>query len=227
MESARYMANVITAANLLFGAMSILLSVMGRYVPAAWILFFSVIFDIADGKIARTGSGFSEFGKQFDSLADLISFVVAPSVLIFTLNRPEFFLWRMLVCLVAVFCGTFRLARFNTEAEERESPFFNGLPSPAFGAILASFVLIHYHYNLEIEPRIISIMTAMLAMMMVSGIKYPTFKNVSLFQWKYLLGFAIILPMLFIAPEVTIFILSIVYLILMPIRVNLMKGAKG
>ncbi len=226
MESTKYMANVITAANLFFGAMSIFLSVIGKYIPAAWIIFFSIIFDIADGKIARMSNGFSEFGKQFDSLADLVSFVVAPSVLIFTLNRPEFFLWRLLVCLVAVFCGAFRLARFNSEAEEKIDLFFNGLPSPGFGAALASFVLIYYHYNLEIEPRVISVMAAILAMMMVSGIKYPTFKNVSLFQWKYLLGFAIILPMLFIAPELTIFILSLVYVVLMPIKANLMREEK-
>ena len=221
MESTRYMANVITAANLLFGAMSIFLSIMGRYVPAAWIIFFSIIFDIADGKIARMGNEFSEFGKQFDSLADLVSFVVAPSVLIFTLNRPEFFLWRLLVCLVVVFCGVFRLARFNSETEEKIALFFNGLPTTGFGMVCASMVLIHYKYNLEIEPRVISVMTAILAMTMVSGIKYPTFKNVSLFQWKYLLGFAIILPMLFIAPELTVFILSLVYLILIPIKANL------
>lgn len=228
MESANYMANVTTAANLLFGAMSIFLSVIGKYVPAAWIIFFSIIFDIADGKIARMGNnGFSEFGKQFDSLADLVSFVVAPSVLIFTLNRPQFFLWRILVCLVAVFCGAFRLARFNTEAEEKISRFFNGLPSPAFGAITVSIVLVHYKYHLAVEPRIVSVLVAILAMMMVSSIKYPTFKNVALFRWKYLLGFVIILPLLFIIPELVVFILSLVYVLFMPIKANLMREGKG
>ncbi len=226
MESTKYMANVITAANLFFGAMSIFLSVIGKYIPAAWIIFFSIIFDIADGKIARMSNGFSEFGKQFDSLADLVSFVVAPSVLAFTLNCPTFFLWRLLVCLIAVFCGAFRLARFNTEAEDKISLFFNGLPTPGFGALVASIVLVHYHYNLEIEPQIISVIVAILAMMMVSRIKYPTFKNVALFQWKYLLGFAIILPMLFIAPELTIFILSLAYVVLMPIKANLTREEK-
>jgi len=226
MESANYMANVTTAANLLFGAMSIFLAMIGKYVPAAWIIFFSVIFDIADGKIARMGNGSSEFGKQFDSLADLISFVVAPAVLIFTLDPPEFFLWRLLVCLVVIFCGAFRLARFNTEAEDKITLFFNGLPSPAFGMICASFVLIYYHYNLKIEPRMISLLVAILAMMMVSQIKYPSFKDVSLFQWKYLLGFAAILAMLFVIPELTVFVLSLTYVIFMPIKANLMKGAK-
>ncbi len=227
MESARYMANVTTAANLLFGVMSIFLSVMGKYVPAAWIIFFSIVFDIADGKIARSGNGSSEFGKQFDSLADLVSFVVAPSILIFVLNRPPFFLWRLLICLVAVFCGAFRLARFNTEAEEKQTLFFNGLPTPGFGAVTASIVLIHYKYNLVIEPRIISVIVAILAMMMVSRIKYPTFKNVSLFQWKYLLGFAIILTMLFIIPELVVLVLSSAYVILMPIKANVTKGGNG
>ena len=229
MESANYMANVTTAANLLFGAMSIFLCVIGKYVPAAWIIFFSVIFDIADGKIARMGNSFSDFGKQFDSLADLVSFIVAPAILIFTLNPPEFLLWRLLVCLIVIFCGAFRLARFNTEAEDKIPAFFNGLPTTAFGMACASIVLvlIHYKDTLVIEPRVISIIIAMLAMMMVSRIKYPTYKNVSLLQWKYVFGFAIILPMLFIIPELTVFSLSLVYVIFMPIKANLTKGGKG
>lgn len=224
MESAMYMANVITAANLLFGVMSILLSVMDKFVPAAWIIFFSIIFDIADGKIARMSNQISEFGKQFDSLADLVSFVVAPSVLIFTLYSHEFFLWRLLVCLIAVFCGAFRLARFNVEAEGKIATFFNGLPSPGFGAFCASMVLVCYKYNLPIEPRIISIVVAILAMMMVSRIKYPTFKDLSLFQGRYLIGLVIILLLLFIIPEVAVFVLSVFYVIFMPIKANLMGG---
>jgi CDP-diacylglycerol--serine O-phosphatidyltransferase len=229
MESTRYMANVVTAANLLFGAMSIFLSVVGRSVAAAWIIFFSIIFDIADGKIARMGSdnGFSEFGKQFDSLADLVSFVIAPAVLIFTLHPPSFFLWRLLVCLVAVFCGAFRLARFNTEAEDKIALFFNGLPTPAFAAPLASFALVYYHYNLQVDPQVISVTVAILAMMMVSRIKYPTFKDVTLFRWRYLAVFVIILPLLFIIPELVLFVLSFIYVIVMPVRANLiMEGKK-
>lgn len=227
MESAQYMANVATAANVLFGSMSIFLALMGKYVPAAWIIFFSVIFDIVDGKIARMGNSFSDFGKQFDSLADLVSFVVAPAILIFTLNRPDFFLWRLLVCLIIIFCGAFRLARFNIEAEEKISKFFNGLPSTAFGMACASFVLVYYHYNLKIEPRIISIVVAILAMMMVSRIKYPTFKDVSLLHWKYLFGFAIVLAALFIIPELVVFSLSLIYVIVMPIRANLIRQREG
>ncbi len=216
MESARYMANVVTAANLLFGAMSIFLSVIGKYVPAAWIIFFSIAFDIADGKIARMGNGLSEFGRQFDSLADLVSFVLAPAVLVFTLNVPSFFLWRVVVCLVAIFCGAFRLARFNTEAEEKIPLFFNGLPTPGFAAPVASIALVHYRYNLTVQPQIISVIVAILAMMMVSRIEYPTFKDVSLRRWKYLPAFAIIMVMLFIVPELTAFVLSFAYVVLLP-----------
>lgn len=224
MESAKYMANVATTANLLFGAMSIFLSLMGSYVAAAWIIFFSIIFDIADGKIARMGQGFSEFGKEFDSLADLVSFIVAPAILLFTLKRPHFFLWRLLVCLMVIFCGALRLARFNTEAEEKITQFFNGLPTTAFGMVCASMVLVFYRYDLEMEPRIISMLVGLLAMMMVSPVKYPTYKDVSLWQWKYLLGFAIIIGMLFFIPELTVLIISLVYLIVMPIKANLMGG---
>jgi len=210
------MANIVTTANLLFGAMSVFLVLAGKYVAAGWIIFFSLIFDIADGKIARMGKGISRFGKQFDSLADLISFIVAPAVLIFTLNRPHFFLWRFLVCLMIIFCGAFRLARFNIEAEEKQTLFFNGLPTTGFGVTCASIVLIHYKYNLQIAPRIVSVIVALLAMMMVSRLKYPTFKDVSFFQWRYLPSFAIILTMLLIVPEVTVFVSCLAYAIFVP-----------
>lgn len=223
MESIRYLTDVIIVTNLLFGTMSIFLVAIGKYVSAAWIIFFSIIFSIADGRIARTGNGFTEFNKQFDSLAKLVSFVLAPSILIFTLNREPFFLWRLLVCLIAIFCGAFRLTRFNTEAEDKIALFFNGLPSLGFGATVASIVLIYHKYNLDLEPRIISVIVAILAIAMVSQIRYPTFKDVALFQWKCLLCFAIIFPMLFIIPELTVLVLSLVYIVLMPIKTNLIK----
>jgi phosphatidylserine synthase len=155
-----------------------------------------------------------------------VSFVVAPAVLIFTLNYPHFFLWRLLVCLITIFCGVFRLARFNTEAEEKTALFFNGLPTPGFAMCCASIALVHYRYNLRIEPRVISVTVAILAMFMVSGIKYPTFKNVSLLQLRYLLGFALILPVLFFIPEITVFILSFTYVILMPCIKNKVESRK-
>jgi len=226
MESAQYMANVVTSANLLFGAMSIFLSLVGKYVPAAWVVLFAIVFDIADGKIARMGNETSQFGKQFDSLADLVSFVVAPAVLISVLDRPDFSLWRLLACLTVVFCGTFRLARFNTEAEDKISLFFNGLPTPGFAAIIVSFILVYHHYNLKVDPQVISGTVAILAMMMVSSIKYPTFKNIPLFQRRHLLYVALAIVALFIVPEVVIFILSVLYVLVMPIKANLMKGAK-
>ncbi|MFH1046635.1 MAG: CDP-diacylglycerol--serine O-phosphatidyltransferase [Candidatus Omnitrophota bacterium] len=227
MESVHYMANVTTAGNILFGTMSILLSVVGRHIAAAWIIFFSIVFDIADGKIARMGTkGFTQFGKQFDSLADLVSFVVAPAVLIFTLYTPEFFLWRVLVCLLAVFCGAFRLARFNVEAEEKITLFFNGLPTPAFAGMLTSLVLVCHRYNIVVEPRVIELIVGFLAMMMVSHIKYPTYKGVSLLQWHYGLSFIIILLLLFVIPELVVFVLFGIYVVCIPVKINLAKGLK-
>ena len=144
----RVIANIITASNISIGFIVIISSFNNNLILASWLVLICVVLDIIDGKVSRLSEDLNSFGKEFDSLADLVSFVVAPSVLIFTLNRPQFFLWRMLVCLVAVFCGAFRLARFNTEAEEKISRFFNGLPSPAFGAITVAIVLVHYKYHL-------------------------------------------------------------------------------
>ncbi|MFH1245363.1 MAG: CDP-diacylglycerol--serine O-phosphatidyltransferase [Candidatus Omnitrophota bacterium] len=226
MESARYMANVITAANLIFGATAIFLALMTKYVPAAWIIYLAILCDIADGKIARMGKELSEFGKQFDSLADLVSFVVAPAVLIFSLSRTTFCLWRLIACLIAVFCGTFRLARFNTENEDKQTRFFHGLPTPGFGAICASIVLISHKYNIQLESRTISAAVAILAIMMVSHIKYPSFKDKTVYQGKYLLAVVVMLIMLLFIPELTMFILCSMYVIFLPLRINLKEGRK-
>lgn len=223
MESVRYMANVITSANLMLGTVSILLAILSKFVPAAWVIFLAFICDIADGKIARMADGTSTFGQQCDSLADLVSFILAPCVLVFTFRRPEFFIWRLLACLLIVFCGAFRLARFNTESESKAA-FFNGLPSPAFGLGIASGVLLLYRYNLAIEPRIVSIAAAFMAVMMVSQVKYPSFKDAALLHWKYLLFFGIVFALLFVIPEITVFLLVVTYIVGMPIKMNMARS---
>lgn len=220
-------ANAITATNLFFGAISIFLSVMGKYVPAAWIIFLAIICDIADGKLARMSNAFSQFGKEFDSLADLISFVIAPAILIFTLSQQAFFFWRLSVCILVIFAGAFRLARFNTQDQGKIALFFNGLPTPAFAAIVTSFMLLHYKGSCRITPQIILFIAGALAMLMASHIKYPTFKDILLFQSKYMLGVVIVVAMLLIMPELSVLILSLTYVLGMPIKANLKAKRDG
>ena len=131
--------NMVTSGNLLCGLFSLMLTMSGRYVPAAWLIFFAVIFDGLDGKVARMLGGGSQFGLEFDSLADLVSFGVAPALLLYHafLKGWTGVLGPVVACFFAL-CVALRLARFNVV--HIPGPF-QGLPCPAGGLFIASFIL--------------------------------------------------------------------------------------
>ena len=113
MEFKHILPNMVTSGNLLCGLFSLILVLHGRYVPAAWLVFFAVIFDGFDGKVARMLGGGSQFGMEFDSLADLVSFGVAPAILLYEVSmRGLHFAGAVVSCFFAL-CVALRLARFN------------------------------------------------------------------------------------------------------------------
>ncbi|MGI6074867.1 MAG: CDP-diacylglycerol--serine O-phosphatidyltransferase [Pyramidobacter sp.] len=135
----RSIPNMITSGNLLCGFLSMILTVRGHYVPAAWMIPCAVFFDFMDGKVARALGVSSDFGVEFDSLGDVVSFGVAPALLLYSAvlqNLPG-----AVGAIAAAFfalCGALRLARFNVV--HVPGPF-QGLPIPAGGFFLISFVI--------------------------------------------------------------------------------------
>lgn len=165
--------NMVTSGNLLCGMFSLMLTFHGRFIPAAWMVFFAVIFDGLDGKVARSLGGGSQFGLEFDSLADLVSFGVAPAMMMYVaaLNGFVGLLGAVIACFFAL-CIALRLARFNVV--HVPGPF-QGLPSPAAGLFVASFVL----SKMPLEPVMVAVVLAFTGLLTVSSVPYANLKGLT------------------------------------------------
>ncbi|MDR1732525.1 MAG: CDP-diacylglycerol--serine O-phosphatidyltransferase [Synergistaceae bacterium] len=164
---------MVTSGNLLCGMFSLILAFHGRFVPAAWLIFFAVIFDGLDGKVARSLGGGSQFGLEFDSLADLVSFGVAPGLLIdiASLDQLGGVAGGVIACFFAL-CVALRLARFNVV--HVPGPF-QGLPSPAGGLFVASFVLA----GIPLDPLLLGVVLIFTGLLMVSSVPYANLKKLT------------------------------------------------
>lgn len=165
--------NMVTSGNLLCGMFSLMLAMEGRFVPAAWMVFFAVIFDGMDGKVARMLGGGSQFGLEFDSLADLVSFGVAPAILLYQISVKGFggLVGAVAACFFAL-CVALRLARFNLV--HVPGPF-QGLPSPAGGLFASSFVLA----DLPLHPAAMTAVLLGTGLLMISSIPYANLKKLT------------------------------------------------
>lgn len=195
--------NSLTAGNLFFGFLAILRCIQANnatdpaqvsdyFTQAVWFILLAVICDALDGRIARLGGRESLFGKEFDSIADIISFGVAPALMmIFLILSPTekypFFLqigW--LIAFVYLLCAGVRLARFNVlthpmlppAARLKNSKDFLGLPVPAAAGMIASLVLVLNSFDLRALGILLPPLLLAIAVLMVSNIPYPSFKNI-------------------------------------------------
>jgi CDP-diacylglycerol--serine O-phosphatidyltransferase len=183
-------ASVMTSMNLYMGMASIFHSIGNDFGAAANCILFAIIFDMLDGFVARLTKSVSEFGKQLDSLSDLVSFGVAPAVLVFMAYLPEGTQLPLgpraeaiagavgsYMGIIYVICTALRLARFNTfQADRRDS--FIGLPSPAAGGTLAAAVLflLYFENKVSVDPVAYFMLgptMVVLALLMVSTVPYP------------------------------------------------------
>ena len=171
--------SLLTTGNLFCGFFALLLTVEGRYGDAALAIFVAMIMDLLDGRVARLMKATSQFGVEFDSLADVVSFCVAPAFLLYSyalkdLSRPAWF-----GVFLFVICGALRLARFNVQTGTVDRRFFIGLSTPAAAGVVAATVLL-----LGDEPLAHGIQIALaaavgvLALLMVSTFRYWSFKEV-------------------------------------------------
>lgn len=164
--------NAVTALNLVFGMFSIMNSIQGAYTVAALFVFAAMVADGADGRTARYFGVSSEFGKELDSLCDLVSFGAAPAILMYVYYLQEFHLLGQLVSVFFAVCGALRLARFNVNTGVVKG-YFMGLPIPAAGCAVATFVML----GLKPMGYWIPLFVAVFGYLMVSTVKYPDFKG--------------------------------------------------
>ncbi len=180
--------NLITTTSLLFAFLSMSYSINHEPVLAALCIVFSGIMDGLDGKVARLTGTSSEFGVQYDSLCDLVAFGVAPALLMWCtfFNGSVHANVGKGIAFLFIACAALRLARFNVAAivENPDKKFFIGLPSPAAGGSLAAFVLFlslaPYTMQLYFTTFIAIIFTCLAALLMVSRVRYYSFKD---FTW--------------------------------------------
>ncbi len=173
------LASAITLLNIYFGIASIFASVNQDYTKAAYYILIAIIMDMLDGSVARITHSVSEFGKQLDSLCDIVSFGAAPAVLLYTDYIIESKGYSTaashvgaVIAIIFVICGALRLARFNTfQSEMRE--YFIGLPIPAAGGTVAAFVLFAHYFELHVAFWALGPMTLGLSYLMVSTVRYP------------------------------------------------------
>jgi CDP-diacylglycerol--serine O-phosphatidyltransferase len=223
--------NLFTSLNLFFGFFAIILSIEGNFTLAATLIIIAGLCDGLDGKIARATRTTSKFGVEYDSLADLVSFGIAPAIM--------FYLWVLtplgrlgwLAGFLFAVCGALRLARFNTQAGSAGNDFFTGLPIPAAAGTLATMILFCQRLGLteSIPPVFFMLSLYGLSFLMVSTIRYHSFKKPELFRrmnFNVLVG--VILIFIFVAAEhgIALFLAACIYVASGPmLRIRHRKAA--
>lgn len=176
---------MLTLGNLLCGFFALRYAAEGRYsegsfTAAAWMVLLAMVFDALDGKVARLTHAQSRFGAELDSLADMVSFGLAPAFLVMQLSleaglKHQRLVW--LCCMVYVMCAALRLARFNVETrlDEGSHQFFRGLPTPAAAGQVVALVILHGHVQAHVAfiPRLLPTVAFFCGVLMASRLRYP------------------------------------------------------
>ena len=223
--------NLVTTGSLFAGFYGIVATLKGEYSLAAWFILISAVFDALDGKVARLTGTTSRFGVEYDSLADLVAFGVAPGLLMYSWALQSFGKLGWLAAFVYVVCGALRLARFNVQVNTVESRRFVGLPIPAAAGMVASCVLLFYYLGGSGSIRKVSVLLLiyLLAYLMVSNHSYLSLKDPGLFKrqpfgWLVL---AIIFIIVVVAePEIMLFAMASLYIASGPVG-SLLKFFRG
>lgn len=201
-----FLPNFFTAGNLFFGFLAIIRCIQAKYDPspligkeyythAVWFILLACICDALDGRMARIGRQESIFGKEFDSIADVISFGVAPALMVFFLilspteGYPVIRQVGWFIGFIYLLCAGVRLARFNvltsplfpSNANDAvKVSDFTGLPVPAAAGVIASLALVLNRFDLQRFTILLPALMLLIAWLMISNISYPSFKNINL-----------------------------------------------
>lgn len=172
----RVIPNFVTSLNLLCGFMSCLFSFEGKFTIAFYFILLGAIFDMVDGRLARLKGAGSKFGVEFDSLSDLITFGIAPSFLLYNMHFYAIAKWGRIFAFLPLVSVAIRLARFNVNFTPTEKRYFQGLSSPIGCILLASSSLVLQNFDI-MAVYAIAIFSIFLSILMVSTIKFRSFKD--------------------------------------------------
>jgi CDP-diacylglycerol--serine O-phosphatidyltransferase len=183
----------------------------GRFSDAALAIFVAMVMDLLDGRVARLMKATSQFGVEFDSLADVVSFCVAPAFLVYSfalkdLSRPAWF-----GAFLFVICGALRLARFNVQTGTVDRRFFIGLSTPAAAGVIAASVVLHGDEPPERWVQIsLAVAAGVLALLMVSTFRYWSFKEVDFVRRRPVQSLlVVVLAIMIVATKHEIFLFAL------------------
>lgn len=210
--------NMLTTLSMFLGFLSIVWASQGRFEGAAFAILISALMDSLDGKVARLTNTASDFGVQYDSLADLVAFGLAPAVLLWHWQLYTFGRVGIAVAFIYTACGALRLARFNITTYTMGKRFFMGVPIPVAGCTLTTFIFFSRLFS-DPDHIIISwcalIMVACCGLLMVSRARYFSFKEYDVFRAhpvRTMIAFLFLLGLLISVPRFFSFIYCLVYI---------------
>ena len=215
--------NLLTTAGLFSGFFAVVSSMNGRFEAAAVAVFVAMIFDGLDGRVARITNTQSDFGAEYDSMADMVSFGMAPALVAYNWGLSDLGKLGWFAAFIYVAGAALRLARFNTQVGIADKRFFQGLASPAAAAVVSGFVWLGVEYDINGNDigLIVALITGLSGLLMVSNFKYNSFKEVN---WNGKVPFVALLVILLIfiivatEPALVLFIVFALYALAGPIN---------
>ena len=217
--------SLLTTGNLFCGFFALVSAIEGQPLRAAVAILAAMIFDILDGRIARYTGTTSRFGLEYDSLCDLVSFGVAPAILVYTFALKSYGRYGWLAAFLYVATAALRLAKFNVQGS-KEKAYFYGLPSPGAAGLMASTVLFAVWLGLSspVKHVAILIMVYTISYLMVSGIPYFSFKKLAFAErhpFYSLVVFVLLLTVAASEPPLMLFIGFLLYALSGPLLLAL------
>jgi len=218
--------SVLTTFGMFAGFYSIISSINGDFTIAAISILIAMMWDTLDGRVARLTNTQSDFGAEYDSLADLVSFGLAPALLVYQWSLYELGRFGWLAAFVYLACAALRLARFNTQVGTADKRYFQGLPSPAAAGVIASMIWLKIWTFASFDSDVISMgyylgagITILCGLLMVSNVRYYSFKEFDSKKasFRFLLIVILSLIILVYKPNIILFTGFFVYLLSGPI----------
>ncbi|GMQ91370.1 MAG: CDP-diacylglycerol--serine O-phosphatidyltransferase [Gammaproteobacteria bacterium] len=215
--------NLFTTAGLFAGFYAIVQAMNDNFIHAAIAIFIALLMDGMDGRIARWTHTESDFGAEYDSLADMVSFGLAPALVIYSWALSDLGKLGSLTAFLFAVCAALRLARFNTQHGVTDKRFFRGLPSPAAAVFVGSLVWVLQSYmnqgvvfDTALLDAVAIIATLLAGGLMVSNIHYHSFKELNLkgrVSFVSILGVPLVIVLIMLNPPLVLFLMLLVYVL--------------
>ena len=206
--------SILTTFGMFAGFYSIVASINGNFTLAAISIMVAMMWDTLDGRVARLTNTQTAFGAQYDSLADLISFGLAPALLVYEWSLSDLGRVGWLAAFIFLACAALRLARFNTQVGTADKRYFQGLPSPAAAGVIASMIWLKF-WNFEFFFGIATFsyyigvgITIVCGLLMVSNVRYYSFKELDSKKASFRFLLVIVLSLIVLLSKPNIFLFT-------------------